>query len=92
MNEITGKDITTKLFVDNQSSIKLIKNPEFHKKTKHIDVRYHFVREAYNDKVFDLEYVPSGDQLADVFTKPLGAAVFHEAQINLGLGGNVGNT
>lgn len=47
---------TTTVFVDNQSAIKLVKNPEFHKRTKHIDIRYHYIRqksgsERYRDKV-----------------------------------------
>lgn len=61
----------TKLFVDNQSTIRMIRNPEFHHRTKHIDVRVHFIRELVEDEVIDLEYCPSENQLADVFTKPL---------------------
>lgn len=57
--------------MDNQSAIRLIKNPEFHKRTKHIDVRYHFIREKYVELLFDLKYIPTDEQLADIFTKPL---------------------
>lgn len=57
--------------MDNQSAIRLIKNPEFHKRTKHIDVRYHFIREKYEENVFRLNYVSSDEQLADIFTKAL---------------------
>ena len=57
--------------MDNQSAIRLIKNPEFHKRTKHIDVRYHFIREKYENGLFTLNYIPSDEQLADFFTKPL---------------------
>lgn len=60
-----------KLFLDNQSAIKLLKNPEFHKRTKHIDVRYHFAREKIQEGLFDLEYVTTKEQQADIFTKPL---------------------
>ena len=62
---------TPKLFIDNQSAIRLIKNPEFHKKTKHIDVCYHFIREKYTEKFFEIEYVSTDEQLADILTKPL---------------------
>lgn len=58
-------------YMDNQSAIKIVKNPEFHKRTKHIDVRFHFIREKYERKEFVLEYVSSNEQLADVFTKAL---------------------
>lgn len=56
---------------DNQSAIKLIKNPELHQRTKHIDIRYHFIRERYQDGYFNVEYVPTEEQLADLFTKSL---------------------
>jgi transposase InsO family protein len=61
----------TVIFVDNQSAIKLVKNPEFHKRTKHIDVRYHYIREKVNAKEIKVEYVPSELQKADIFTKAL---------------------
>lgn len=60
-----------RFYMDNQSAIKIVKNPEFHKRTKHIEVRYHFIREKYERKEFLLEYVSSNEQLADVFTKAL---------------------
>ncbi|XP_050546151.1 uncharacterized protein LOC126908280 [Daktulosphaira vitifoliae] len=50
---------TPVLYADNQSAIKLVKNPEFHKRTKHIDVRYHYIREKFNEGMFSLEYVTS---------------------------------
>lgn len=56
---------------DNQSAIKLIKNPELHQRTKHIDNRFHFIREKYENGYFNVEYVPTDDQLADLFTKSL---------------------
>ena len=59
------------LYVDNQSAIRLVKNPEFHKRTKHIDVRYHFIREKFEENLFRLQYVETEEQYADIFTKPL---------------------
>lgn len=59
------------LLVDNQSAIKLIKNPEQHQRSKHIDVRFHFVRELYEKNVFNIEYVNTEFQIADICTKPL---------------------
>ena len=43
------KNLTTTLYLDNLSAIKL-KNPEFHRRSKHIDVRYHFIRDKFNEK------------------------------------------
>jgi len=57
------------LCVDNQSAIRLIKNPEYHNRTKHIDVRFHFIRENYEKREIDVIYVSSHDQLADILTK-----------------------
>lgn len=73
------------LYLDNQSAIKLIKNPEFHKRTKHIDVRYHFIREHYEDDLFKIEYVPSEQQLADLFTKSLPREKFNNLKLSLNL-------
>ena len=53
LGEMKNDDVV-KIYEDNQSSIALAKNPEFHKRTKHIDIRYHFVREKVTDgQVFD---------------------------------------
>lgn len=68
-SEISAESVP--LFMDNQSAIKLIKNPVFHKRTKHIDVRYHFIREKYEDGSISIKYVKSEEQLADIFTKAL---------------------
>ena len=43
--------------VDNMSAIKLIKNPEFHERTKHIDSKYHYAHNAYKNGVMDVEYI-----------------------------------
>lgn len=56
------------LLVDNQSAIRLIKNPEFHKRTKHIDIKYHFVRQKFSEGLFNLDYVRTELQLADILT------------------------
>ena len=60
------------LLIDNQSAIALFKNPEHHERTKHIAIRYHFIRDIYEAGTIELEYVPTGDQVADVLTKALG--------------------
>jgi hypothetical protein len=60
------------LLCDNQGSIKLSKNPVNHARTKHIDVRHHFIREAVQSGKINLQYVDTKQNLADMFTKPLG--------------------
>lgn len=79
------KNLKTTLYMDNQSAIRLIKNPEFHKRSKHIDVRYHFIREKYDDKLFFLNYISTENMLADIFTKPLPAQKFNFLVAKLGV-------
>jgi hypothetical protein len=57
------------LLCDNQSALRLIKNPEFHQRSKHIDIAYHFVRDKYEEGLFVLKFVGTEDQKADIFTK-----------------------
>lgn len=64
-------DKATTLYIDNQSAIRLVKNPEFHKRTKHIDIRYHFIREKVTEGKLVVEYVPTELQRADILTKAL---------------------
>ena len=73
------------IFEDNQSAIKVCRNPEFHKRLKHIDIRFHFIRDKVNDKVIILKYISTKMQLADFFTKPLSLTSFNEffVQCNL---------
>lgn len=72
LSEILSTKLDKPIFLmDNQSAIRLIKNPEFHKRTKHIDVRYHFIREKFEDGIFDLDYVATDEQAADIMTKAL---------------------
>lgn len=61
----------TKLFVDNQGAIALIRNPQIHARTKHIDIRYMFVRAAEAEMQIETLYVASDERLADPLTKPL---------------------
>lgn len=71
--------------MDNQSGIRLIKNPEFHFRTKHIDVRYHFIREKYEEGMFELNYIETKSMIADIFTKALPANKFNELRSKLGM-------
>lgn len=64
---------STDLFGDNNGSLAVAKNPAAHQKTKHIQVRYHYIRQLTEDKTIDLKRVDTQDQLADVMTKSLSA-------------------
>jgi len=73
---------------DNQSCIKLSKNLVFHEKSKHIDMRYHYVRDMVQKNVLGLQYVPTADQTADVLTKPLSLTKFVHFRDKLGVAEN----
>jgi hypothetical protein len=62
----------TKIWCDNMSSLKIAKNPILHARTKHVEVHYHYVHEQVESSHIDLAHVSSNNQLANVFTKPLG--------------------
>lgn len=64
------------IFEDNQSAIKLCKSNEQLKRIKHIEIKYHFVKEKVKSGLFDIVYVKTTDQLADILTKPLNNVPF----------------
>lgn len=70
LDEELSKDLPI-LHLDNESAIKLTKNSEHHKRSKHIDTRYHYIREKYAKRKFVLKSVGTEFQLADIFTKAL---------------------
>ena len=80
-----ASDEAVKMYEDNQGSIALAKNPEFHKRTKHIDIRYHFVREKVESGEVILEYCPTQDMLADMMTKPIASVQFENIRDRLGI-------
>ena len=75
----------TPLYSDNQSAIRLVQNPEFHKRTKHIDVVFHLIREFQTRGDISVSYVPTRLQLADILTKALTPDVFHKLRSALNL-------
>jgi len=61
------------------------KNPVMHSKTKHIPIKYHFLREQVLEQKVKLEYVSSKEQVADIFTKPLPRETFEYLRQKLGV-------
>jgi hypothetical protein len=78
------QDVMT-LYCDNLSSISISKNPVQHSRTKHIDIRHHYIRDLVEDKVVTLEHIATEEQLADVLTKALDANRFEELRGKLGV-------
>ncbi|KAI5336319.1 hypothetical protein L3X38_015586 [Prunus dulcis] len=75
----------TPLFCDNMSAISMVKNPVFHQKTRQINRRYHFIREALQEGVIDMRFCISEEQLADIFTKALPKDRFNYLRLKLGV-------
>ena len=71
----TNTDTIT-LYEDNKSCIQFTKNNNVHKRSKHIDQRYHYIRELVANNKVKLEYVPTDQNIADLFTKPLSSERF----------------
>jgi hypothetical protein len=61
----------TQLFSDSQSAIRLALNPEFHQRTKHVDIKYHMVRQQIKQHVLNIFYINTTDNIADILTKAL---------------------
>jgi len=70
---------------DNQGAIALTRNPQYHARTKHIDIQYHFVRQHVESGLIQLTYCPTHDMVADIFTKPLPRPQFEKHTLGLGL-------
>ncbi|XBI71622.1 hypothetical protein VPH35_065793 [Triticum aestivum] len=86
IGELLGRDDgATRLCIDNKSAIALSKNPVFHDRSKHIELRYHFIRQCVEDGSIDVQYVRTGDQLADFLTKALGRTQFQEMRDRVGI-------
>lgn len=68
----------TVIWEDNQSAISLAKNPLCHSRSKHIDTRYHFIREELQSGVITVKYIPTRQMVADILTKPLSKSPFVE--------------
>jgi hypothetical protein len=75
----------TVIQVDNKSAIELAKNPVNHERSKHIDVRFYFIRDHMKEGSVKLVYVASQDQVADIFTKPLPKVLLDKCKNMIGM-------
>ncbi|GKD49115.1 putative ribonuclease H-like domain-containing protein, partial [Tanacetum coccineum] len=77
--------MNTKIFIDNESTICIIKNPVFHSKTKHIEIRHHFIRDSYEKRLIQMIKIHNDHNVADLLTKAFdnGTAAKDEIQVSV---------
>jgi hypothetical protein len=86
LGELEGTDLVTpSLKVDNRSTVALIKDPVLSGRSKHIEVKYHLVRECAEQGTLEVGEVRTDDQLGDILTKALGRLKFLEMHSRIGM-------
>jgi hypothetical protein len=86
LGDLLGRDAeAVELRVDSKSALALAKNPVFHERSKHIRVRYHFIRSCLEEGSVRANYINTQDQLADFLTKSLGRVKFQELRARIGM-------
>ncbi|GJV16585.1 hypothetical protein Tco_1361908 [Tanacetum coccineum] len=87
-SQLTDYDIIYEkvpIFFDNTSAIAISNNPVLYSRTKHIDIRYHFIRDHILKGDIELHFIPTQYQFADIFTKPLDEPTFKRLIVELGM-------
>lgn len=84
--DVTGHEISSiKLYIDNQSAISIANNTNVSKRSKHMDVKYHYIRQEVQNQHITTEYCPTDSMIADIFTKPLSRDRFRTLRDMLGV-------
>ncbi|GJV75064.1 putative ribonuclease H-like domain-containing protein [Tanacetum coccineum] len=78
--------MNTKIFIDNESTICIVKNPVFHSKTKHIEIRHHFIRDSYEKRLIQVIKIHTDHSVADLLTKAFDISRFQYLIANVGEG------
>ena len=85
LRELLGRKVdVVELKVDSKSALALAKNPVFHDWSKHIRIKYHFIRDCLKEGSIKANHIATNDQLADILTKSLGKAKFQEMRRRIG--------
>ena len=86
MEELIGRESEPPiLFVDNKATISLIKNRVLHDWSKHIEIRFQYIRECADRGLIKIDFIQTEEQLRDIFTKSLAQVKFEELHSNIGV-------
>ncbi|GKA10448.1 ribonuclease H-like domain-containing protein, partial [Tanacetum coccineum] len=77
--------MNTKIYIDNESTICIVKNPVFHSKTKHIEIRHHFIKDAYEKKLIQVLKIHTDDNVANLLTKAFDVSRFNFLVVSIGM-------
>jgi len=85
LDDLQGCVRPVKIMEDNQGAIAIARNSIAHARTKHIDIRFHYVREVIEEGIIEIEYCPTEVMIADLLTKPLSKERFERLRQMMGL-------
>ncbi|GJT39403.1 putative ribonuclease H-like domain-containing protein [Tanacetum coccineum] len=77
--------MNTKIYIDNNSAICIVKNLVYHFKTKHIEIRHHFIRDCYEKKLINVDHIHIDDNVADLLTKAFDVGRFQYLVVSIGM-------
>nr|GFA98482.1 putative ribonuclease H-like domain-containing protein [Tanacetum cinerariifolium] len=77
--------MNTKIYIDNNSAICIVKNPVYHSKTKHIEIRHHFIKDCYEKKLINVNHIHTDDNVEDLLTKPFDVGRFQYLVVSIGM-------
>ena len=83
--DLTGINEPVVIYEDNQSAIAIAKNPQFHGRAKHINIKYHFIREQVNNNNIELKYCQTSEMITDMLTKGLRKIKFEKLREMAGI-------
>ncbi|GJR11709.1 hypothetical protein Tco_0794361 [Tanacetum coccineum] len=77
--------MNTKIHIDNESTICIVKNPVYHSRTKHIEIRHHFIRDCYEKRLIDVVKIYTDNNVADLLTKGFDVTRFNFLVVSIGM-------